>query len=95
MNLFTKQKQTHQYRKQTYGCQRRSVVRRDKLAIWDQQVYSTAYNIDKQQGFTAQHKELYSISVTIYNGKESNAKEHIYVYITESLCCTPETNTIF
>ena len=26
------------------------------------------------------------------NGKESE-NEYIYIYITESLCCTPETNT--
>ena len=33
--------------------------------------------------------------IITYNGKESK-KEHIYIYIyigiTESLCCTPETN---
>ena len=31
MNLFIKQKQTHRFRKQTYGYQRR----RDKLEVWD------------------------------------------------------------
>ena len=31
-------------------------------------------------------------SVITYMGKESE-KEWIYVCITESLCCTPETNT--
>ena len=31
--------------------------------------------------------------VIMYKGKESK-KIHIYVYITESLCCTPETNNI-
>ena len=32
--------------------------------------------------------------VITYNGKESE-KEYMYVhmYVTESLCCTPETNT--
>ena len=34
MNLFTKQKQTHRFRKQTYGHQR-GKWRRDKLGIWD------------------------------------------------------------
>ena len=29
-----------------------------------------------------------------YNGQESE-KEYIYIYITESLCCTPETNRIW
>ena len=50
MNLFTKQKQTHRHRKQTYGYQRvkwggektnlwfikgESGVGRDKLGVWD------------------------------------------------------------
>ena len=34
MNLFTKQKQTHRLRKQTYGYQSRKVRERDKLGIW-------------------------------------------------------------
>ena len=33
MNLFTKQKQTHRHRKQTYGHQR-GRRRRDKLGVW-------------------------------------------------------------
>ena len=32
MNLFTKQKQTHRHRKQTYGYQR---GKGDKVGIWD------------------------------------------------------------
>ena len=36
MNLFTKQKQTHRHRKQTYGYQRGwQGWERDKLGIWD------------------------------------------------------------
>ena len=42
MNLFTKQKQTHRHRKQTYGYQR-GKVGRDKLGVWDQQVQNTIY----------------------------------------------------
>ena len=60
-NLFTKQKQTHGHRKQTYGYQeeRRG---KDKLGVWDQQIQTTTYKTDKQQGPTAWHRELYSIS---------------------------------
>ena len=47
---------------------------------------------DEQQGSTVQHRELYIQYLIIYNGKESE-KEYIYIYITESLCCTPEANT--
>ena len=35
MNLFTKQKQTNRYRKQTYGYQRGKGRGRDKLGVWD------------------------------------------------------------
>ena len=43
-----------------------------------------------------QSKRNYTQNLVItYNGKESE-KDYIYIYacITESLCCTPETNTI-
>ena len=35
MNLFTKEKQTHRLRKQTYGNQRGKPGERDKLRAWD------------------------------------------------------------
>ena len=52
MNLFTKQKQTHRLRKQTYGYQRVNVVERDKLGAWDLHTHTTIYKIDHQQGPT-------------------------------------------
>ena len=54
--------------------------------------------VDKQQGPTEQHRELYSISYD-KQGMEKNIKMEIYIYIyiyiykTESLCCTAEVNT--
>ena len=48
MNLFTKQKQTHSQRKQTYGYQREKGVGKNK-GVWDYQIQTTAYKIDKQQ----------------------------------------------
>ena len=36
-------------------------VGRDKLGVWDEQIQATIYKINKQQGPTAQHRELYSI----------------------------------
>ena len=35
---------------------------RDKLGVWDQQMQTVIYRMDKQQGPTVQHRELYSIS---------------------------------
>ena len=47
--------------------------------------------VDKQQGPTEQHRELYSISYD-KQGMEKNIKMEIYIYITESVCCTAEIN---
>ena len=35
---------------------------RDKLGIWNEQIHITIFKIDKQQGPTIQHRELYSMS---------------------------------
>ena len=51
MNLFTKQKQTHRLQKQTYGYQRGKRAG-DKLGVWDWQIQTTTYKIDKQRGPT-------------------------------------------
>ena len=44
---------------------------RDKLGIWNQQIQSTIYKINRQEGSTIHHRELYSISYNkLYSGKE-------------------------
>ena len=60
MNLHAKQKQTHRHRKQIY-CYQRGKEGRDKLGVWDERMHTTVYKIDKQQGPTVQHRELYSV----------------------------------
>ena len=61
MNLFTKQKQTHRHRKQIYVCQREGIN-------WDFGVnrYTLLFvcEIDKQEGPTLWHREIYSVSCT-------------------------------
>ena len=52
-----------------------------KLGVWDKQAHITLYKIDKQQGITVQHRKQQPIM-------EKN------IYITESLCYTPKSNTI-
>ena len=39
---------------------------RDKLVIWDQQIQTTMYTTDKQQGPTVQDRELYSMSYNFH-----------------------------
>ena len=65
---------------------------RIKLEVWDQQIQTTIYKIDKRQGSTVQQRKLYSISCNKPYGKEYE-KEYVYICITESLRYTPETNT--
>ena len=55
--------------------------------------------VDKQQGPTVQHRELYSISYDSQNGKQYGKEcvcMYIYIYIckTESLGCTTAINTL-
>ena len=87
MDLFTKQKQIH--KEQTGGCQGGEGWGRDGLGVWGQRMQTIIYRMDKQQGPTVQHRELYSISCDKPYGKEHKK----YVCITESLCCTAEINT--
>ena len=64
MNLSMKQKQTHRHREQTYGCQwggggegaewEFGISRCKLLHIFNR--------MDKQQGHTIEHRELYPIS---------------------------------
>ena len=88
MNLSTKQKQSHRHRKQTCGCGRG----REGLGVWGQQKQTIIHRTDKQQGPTAEHSALYTIScdkpVT-----EKKIKKNVYTCMTEPLCCTAETTT--
>ena len=94
MNLFTKQKQTHRLRKQIYGYQGiRGVGGRDKLGDWID-IYTllcikqiTSKNLLYSTGKSTQY------SVMAYMGKESKKRVDICICITNSLCCTPESNT--
>ena len=47
MNLSTKQKQTHRHREQLMVTKEERGLGRDKLGVWDQQVQTTIYKIDK------------------------------------------------
>ena len=60
MNLFTKQKQTQTLKTNLWLPKEKWVG--NKLGVWDQQIQTTVYKIDKQQGPAVQHRELYSIS---------------------------------
>ena len=60
INLFTEEKQTHSHRKQTYGYQTEKGGRH-KLQVWDYQIQTTIYKIDKQQGPTIAQGTIFNI----------------------------------
>ena len=61
MNLFTKQKQTHRHRKKKLMVTKgERQGRNDKLELWNEQIHTIIYKIDKQ-GPTIQHRKLYLI----------------------------------
>ena len=61
MNLSTKQKPTHRRRERTGGCQGGGAGE-EKIGNLRLAGTYTIYRMDKQQGPTAQHRELYSLS---------------------------------
>ena len=61
MNLFMKQIDSD-IENQLMVIKREREQRRDKLGVWDQQIQTTIYKIEKQQGPTVKHRKLYPIS---------------------------------
>ena len=63
MSISMKQKHIHTYRENRLnGCQGEGGQGKEGLGDWDQQMRTIMYRMDKQQGPTVQHGELYSIS---------------------------------
>ena len=52
INISMKQKQTYRHREQTCSCQRVEGWRRDGLLVWNQQMQTIIYRMDKLQGPT-------------------------------------------
>ena len=61
MNLFTKQKDSQTQKTNLWLPKGKGGGGGDKLGVWDQQVQTTIYKIDKQHSPTVQHRELYSV----------------------------------
>ena len=57
MNLFTKQKKDSQTYK-TNSWLPKGKIGGWGIGVWDQQIHTFIYKIDKQQGPTVQHREL-------------------------------------
>ena len=78
MNLSMKQKQTHRHREQTCGCQ----GGRDGLGVWDEQMQTNIYRMDKQQGPTVYHRELCSVSCDKPQRRRIRRRMYIGVWLS-------------
>ena len=52
------------------GCQGEGEWETDGLRVWDEQMQTIIFRMDKQQGPTGEHRELYSVSSDELHGKE-------------------------
>ena len=69
MNPSAKQRQTHRHGEQFCGCKREWIVEgmdgggnglwREWIGGWGQQMQTITYRMNKKQGPTVQHRELY------------------------------------
>ena len=62
MNLSTKQKQTHRHKEGLVVAKGEGRWGRDGVGVWDLQIQTSINRMDKQQGPTVEHRELYSVS---------------------------------
>ena len=85
MNLFMKQKQTHRHIKQT-------IVSKEERG---QERINQEPGISIQTTIYIYNQTDNSIGNYIqYPVKNHNGKGYLYIHITKSLCCTPETKTM-
>ena len=80
MNLSTKQKQTHRHRAQTFVFQREERWERDGLRVWDQQMQTSIYRMDKKNKFSPYSTENYIEYSVINHNKKEYEKECLYIY---------------
>ena len=66
---------------------------RDSPGVWDGCVPTAIFKMENQQGPTVQPGEPCSRLCNNVNGKIIWKNIYTYICLTESLCCTPETNT--
>ena len=90
-NVFTKQKQAQRFQNQTYCYQRGNTGLRDKLGGWDWHIHTTIYTnpiSNKNLLYSTGTSTRYSV---IAHRRKESEKEWLYVYCTDSLCCTPRS----
>ena len=91
MNLFTKQKETYRYRKQTYSYQRGNMGGGGIYQELEMNIHTLLYIrqiTDKDLLYSTGSCTQYS--VLTYMRKESKKRMNIHICITESRCCTPK-----
>ena len=94
MNLFTKQNQTHRQENKLMVPKGDSGSQGIITQEFGINIYIPVYIKQiNNKGLLYSTGDYIQYLVITYNGKDSEKKK-IYIYITESLCCIPETNTL-
>ena len=66
---------------------------RAKLGVWDWHIHTIIFKIGTNKDLLYSTRELCSIFYNNLNGKEFEKRIDTCICISESFCCTPETNT--
>ena len=90
INLLTKQKETHRFREQTYSCQGEGLGGKDSYGVWDGHGHTVIFK--RAETYPIAHGTL--LNVIWQPGWEGSLEEmNACIYVTESLCCSPEAIT--
>ena len=66
---------------------------RGSQGVWDRQVHTATFKMEKKQGPTVRHRDLCSVLRGSLDGKGVRGRTDTCMCMAESLCCPPETIT--
>ena len=90
MNSSAQQEETHKETEQTCGCQGKEGLWGNGLGVWDQEMQTILYRMDKQQGPTNGTRNYIQYPVVNSNRKEYGK---VYIWKMKSLCYIAKMNT--
>ena len=68
---------------------------RDSRGVWDGHGHTAVFNMENQQGPAVQHRELWPVTCGSLGGRGVWGRRDPCVCVAESLCCPPETVTVW
>ena len=67
----------------------------DSQGVWDGHAHTAVFNMENQQGPTGQHRDLCPVTCGSLGGRGAWGRRDPCVCVAESLCCPPETVTVW